>query len=354
MGTTFSSIHIFSNDMIETRYCELKSFSDGWHTCVTDLSDKDPEYVIKLAKLISKAISAPVLYFYIFDSEYIHFEFLKNGKTVSRFSDYAYSNNKNIYGIPAMVGYGEGHKKRLSNILACEDADEKTELLEEYFGVCLLPFSESLFDGTDLKREKNTVLYDAFTERKKAVSGKNTPISAELVAEYKGKIFYCDFFAPRTKKEHCYLLGYETEKHELRPVRFCGAQLMPISEEEFNRDRVPEGYERGFCEIEYGSTCYAVFNGRAPTAFANKRLKMPKELYPLGFDTKNRLVLSGKRQICVADENMNIIAKCPVKGDCDDMIGDYILSTSGDSFCGYEYDPKAAVRIYRLVEKIST
>ena len=35
------------------------------------------------------------------------------------------------------------------------------------------------------------------------------------MAEYKGKIFYCDFFAPRTKKEHCYLLGYETTVEKL-------------------------------------------------------------------------------------------------------------------------------------------
>jgi hypothetical protein len=48
---------------------------------------------------------------------------------------------------------------------------------------------------------------------------------------------------------------------------------------------------------------------------------------------------------------MKMIAKHSIKGDCVDMIGDYILTASGASFYGYEYEPKATVRIYRLSEK---
>ena len=53
----------------------------------------------------------------------------------------------------------------------------------------------------------------------------------------------------------------------------------------------------------------------------------------------------------IADESMNIIAKKTIKGDCADMVGDFILTYSGDSFCGREYEPKATIRIYRLIEK---
>ena len=43
--------------------------------------------------------------------------------------------------------------------------------------------------------------------------------------------------------------------------------------------------------------------------YANKKMKLPNHLYPLGFDTKNRLVLTGRQKICIADADMKIIAK---------------------------------------------
>jgi hypothetical protein len=92
-----------------------------------------------------------------------------------------------------LLGYGDGYKKRLSNILNCDDADEKTGLLEEYFGVCLLPFEEYFSDCSMLKRQKGTTLYSEFIEKEKAVSGKKAPMSLGLVAEYKGKLFW-DYF----------------------------------------------------------------------------------------------------------------------------------------------------------------
>ncbi len=353
MGTTFSSIHIFTGEKVKTNYCEFQSFSDGWQTCISDFSDKDPEYSLRVAKLISKQTSSPVLYFQIFDSDYIYFEFLQNGKIVARYSDDEFSTNKNLYGIPSLLGYGDGYKKRLSNILNCDDADEKTELLEEYFGVCLLPFPECFFDCTMLKRTKDDKLYNEFIEKEKAISGKNASIVLELIAEYKGKIFW-DYFGSFTQKEHCYLFGYENERAELTPVRFCGERLEAISKEEFDQNSVLQKHNCDFCKIEYGTICYAIFNDLAPAAYANKKLKLPNHLCPLGFDTKNRLVLSGRGKICIVDEYMRIIAKSSIKGDCADMIGDFILTASGDSFCGYEYDPRATVRIYRMNEKQSS
>ena len=350
MGTSFASIHIFDNKEFQTDYCEFRSFSDGWQTCISDFSDKDPEYALKVAKLISKQTSSPVLYFYIFDSEYIYFEFLQTGKIVARYSDEEFSTNKNLYGIPTLLGYGYGYKKRLSKILNSDDADEKTKLLEEYFGVCLLPFPEYFFDCSMLKRKKGDKLYKEFVKKEKAISGRNASIVLELVAEYKGKIFW-DYFGGPTQKEHCYLFGYESERGELTPVRFCGERLEAISEAEFNQDRILQKHECDFCKIEYGTTCRVIFNDLAPKQYANKKMKLPNNLYPFGFDKKNRLVLKGHNKICIADKDMKIIAKNSIKGDCEDIIGDFILTASGDSFCGYEYDPKATVRIYRLTER---
>ena len=350
MGTSFASIHVFDSKEIQTSYCEFRPFSDGWQTCISDFSDKDWEYSLKMAKLISKQTSSPVLYFQIFDSDYIYFEFLQNGKIVARYSDDEFSTNKNLYGIPTLLGYGDGYKKRLSRILSCDDAEEKTELLEEYFGVCLLPFSECFSDNSTLRREKGDKLYNEFIEREKAIYGKKAPVILELIAEYKGKIFW-DYFGSYTEKEHCYLFGYESESHKLTPVRFCGERIIEISDEEFSRNRTLRKYEYDFCKMIYGTTCYAEFNGSAPEPYANKKIKLPNNLYPLGFDTKNRLILGGQHKIYIADKDMKIIAKCQIKGDFADMIGDYILTASGDSFCGYEYDTRATVRIYRMMEK---
>lgn len=350
MGTTFSSIHIYSNAELKISSYEFKSFSDGWQTCISDFSGKNEEYPFKVAKLISKQISSPILYFYVFDSEYICFEFLQNGKCMARYSDDEFSANKNLYGIPAMLGYGDRYKKRLSNILNCSNTDEKIELLEEYFGVCLLPFPECLSNPAILKREKGDALYNGFVEKEKNISGKQAPIVAQLTAEYKGKLFW-DFFGGYTKKEHCFLFGYEDNICELRPVRFCGERLESISIEEFYQNRTNQTQDCKFCDLEYGPTCHATFNDLAPNPYTHQKMTLPNGFYPIDFDTKNRLILAGRKKIYVVDDNMKIIAKPSIKGEVVDMVGDFLLTTTGDSFCGYEYDPKATVRIYRLIEK---
>ena len=49
MGTTFSSIHVYGNDAIEDSSLKFRSFSDGWQTCITDLSEIDFNTVLKNA-----------------------------------------------------------------------------------------------------------------------------------------------------------------------------------------------------------------------------------------------------------------------------------------------------------------
>ena len=96
MGTTISSIHVFTKNEIALPDLMFNSFSCDWQTCMTGFSDIDEECCFYTAKLISKQISAPVLCFSMFDSDYICFHFFVNGKRVASYSDDAFSQNKNL------------------------------------------------------------------------------------------------------------------------------------------------------------------------------------------------------------------------------------------------------------------
>ena len=74
MGTTFSSIHIYSSYEVND-YPNFYSFSAGWQTYMPQEEPEDPFAFRTLAKKISRTIDAPVLWFYIFDSELLLFEF---------------------------------------------------------------------------------------------------------------------------------------------------------------------------------------------------------------------------------------------------------------------------------------
>ena len=353
MGTTLSSIHILSNEAIQLDGFKFQSFSDGWQTATAGFSDHDFKCAWNEANLISKKIAFPVLHYYISDSDSVYFRFLQKGKCISQYSDDEFIKNKNLYGIPALIGYGDGYKKRLSCILSCADANEKNKMLEEFFGVCLLPFSEYLSTPSILKREKSDTLYREFIKKEKEITGKQASISLNLIAEIKGKIFTNYFGSfPLTEKEHCFLFGYEAEgSNELKPVRFSGEKLEQISLEEFNQDRTSTIDKSSFYifdrEIPHG----VIFSDKTPEPYRGKKMKLPSGMYPFAFDDKNRLILSQHGKIVVADESMKIIAKCSIKGEPTDMVGSYILSTSVMSFFGYCYDPVSTVRIYKLVDK---
>lgn len=356
MGITQISLHIYGEIPVDTCGLEFRSFSEGWQTCTTDLWEKRGIELIKAVKLLSKKTSAPVLIFEIIDSDSIYFDFYQGGKSIAAYTDHMEISKKNIYSVPTMIGYGEGNKKRLSNILSCRDAEEKLFMLEEFFGVCLAPPLELIGEPEILARQRGDEHYRRFMEQENMLKGKNAPISAKLVAEYKGKIFL-DLFgqAEKTQKKHCYLFGYREEaddlKHELIPVRFSGDRLEPITKEEFYSDREKTSYKCELCDYEHGARSRAVFNQNAPVDFVGKSMILPEGYFVSGFDAENRLVLDGGNGICIVDKMLKIIAKIAIKGDVADMIGNYLLTATGDSFCGYCYEPRATVRIYELVEQ---
>lgn len=344
MGTTFASIHVYGNDDIEDSSLEFRSFSDGWQTCITDLSDNAG---LKDAKRISKKTDAPVLWFFVNDSDYIDFEFFVKGKLAAKYS----MTSKNLYGIPGLIGLGEGNKRRLSNILQVADADVKIALLEEYFGVCLLPFPECFAIPQVLKRERSDRLYLEYTKKNKEIMKAGASIAANIVAEYDGKLFANVFGEHETVKEHCFLYGYKEDNDDLEPVRFCGNELEPITFEEFNKNRIPNQRKQDKFEMKYGGICSVTFKDKAPVAYIGKTMNLPDGYFPFEFDSKERLILFSDRGIAVVNKDLEIIAKISLKGDVDDMVDDYILTTTGGSFFAYMYEPKAKIRIYHLTDK---
>lgn len=362
MGTTFSSIHVYSPYEIKN-FPNFHSFSAGWQTYMPTEEPEDPFAFRALAKKISRSIDAPVLCFFIFDSESILFEFYKNGKKVSAYSQADTNGCKNLYGIPALVGYESGQKKRLSPILSCADVDFQIELLEEYFGVCLLPFLEIFEeDPNALSRVRDEKRYLAYLEEEKKLTGKQSPIKAELISEQAGKLFghKIDDKEWRFYTPGHYYFGYDTyasnlEDGALRPVRFEQGELVAITQEEF--DAAPKalcqdsrGDER--FSVEYYPVYKIHFTDKAPEGFKNKTLVTPRGVYFFCFDEKGRVILSNERNgIAVVDDTLKVIAKIRIKGEAVQIADGYILAAGGESFFAHCYNPNNAVRIYRMYDK---
>ena len=364
MGTTFSSIHVYSPNAVNG-YSDFYSFSEGWQTYVPKEHPEDPFDLKKLARKISRTIDAAVLWFYIFDDESLFFEFYQNGKKAAAYFQMEPSACKNLYGIPAMIGYESGNKRRLSKILSCSDLDYQIELLEEYFGVCLLPLREILEEDPDsLHRVRSDKLYKEYCAEEEKISGKHAPIKLTLVSEQRGKLFFSRFGErgmSLQKLTHCYYFGFDTpdSKYDggaLRPIRFEHGNLSLISQEEFDAlPSVPIGHL--YSELLYDGVLTLEgnkvhFTDRAPVAFKNKTIVVPRG-YRFGwFDGKDRAIITDMRSgIAIIDDSLKVIAKMHVKGMPIDYADGHILSVGSESFWMYSYNPSNAVRIYRIDEK---
>ncbi len=353
MGTSLTSVHIFGNITAVDSKHSFQSFSPNWVTCIDDFDEKAENYSYELAKTLSKQVDAPVLHFGVFDSEMIWFSFFLNGRVVSRYSDDEFVSNKKLFDIPSLIGYGDGHKRRLSSILSCSDTDMKISMLEEYFGVCLLFHPEFLDEPNTLLRERTDKIYQRYKIEEKALTGKTAPIALNLIAEYPGKLFFDVFGENKTIKPHFFLHGYAsaTGYGNLTPVRFTGHNLEEVSPDIFKQDRVPYQYEDPHFQMHYGTPCKVTFSEKCPVDYRGKTMSLPSGFYPKEFLPSGELLLWGERRIFVADHTLKIIAKLSIKGDIADVLGNYILTTTGDSFCGYCYEPKAKIYIYEIVKK---
>ena len=356
MGTSLTSIHIFGNTAPVDCEFSFRSFSPNWLTCVDDFSEKSPDYSYKTAKTISKQVDAPVLHFGVFDSDMLWFDFFRNGKVVARYSDEEFVSNKKLFDIPSLIGYDDGQKKRLSSLLRCSDIDLKIAMLEEFFGVCLLFLPEFLDEPNMLLRERIDKLYLQYHAEEKALTGKSAPISLNLIAEYPGKLFWDVFGKHETVKPHFFLYGYTsengwTEHHNLTPVRFTGNSLEASTFHVFEQDRIPRKSGDPRFQLHYSTPCKVTFSEECPADYRGKTMTLPNGFYPEEFLPSGELLLQGNHRIYVADQTFKIIAKLTIKGDIADVLGTHILTTTGDSFCGYCYEPKAKIYIYEVAKK---
>lgn len=339
MGLSLTGIHIFGTEAPQNVNFSFRSFSPNWLTCVYDFSDAAPDYSYKAARLISKETSAPVLHFRMFDSEMIRFEFFRNGKIVARYSDDEFIANKKLYDIPALLNYEDGNKKRISAILHCSDIDLKIAMLEEFFGVCLLTAPELFDEGNIPSCNRSDSVYRVYQAEEKALTGKAAPIGLNLIAEYPGKLFWNEFNKEkRTFKPHYFLHGYTSDNyfdennHTLAPVRFTGCSLESSDYDTFEQGRIPHsGIDPRF-ETDYGTPLKVTFSENCPQEYCGKTMVVPSGFYPLEFLPTGELLLQGNHRIFVTNPTFKIIAKLSIKGDIADIIDNYILTTTGDSF----------------------
>lgn len=357
MGTTLTSIHVYGGPIPNDCGFSFCSYSDNWYTCTSDFLAGQEEIAVSAAKLMSKKTSAPVLCFHIFDSEMIWLSVFHGGKMAARYADDATIDNKKIYDIPALIGYGEGYKKRLSSLLDCSDVMRKVALLEEYFGVCLLYDSELANRPGQLRRTRDDVLYREYTEEEKQLSGKKAPMELKCVAEYPGKIFFNsfddfdDFDNFNKYKKHYFLYGYAEDTDELTPVHFTGKSLEPCDRETFEKDRIIRNTKDSRFVIEYSPVPKVTFSDDAPAEYRGKTMKLPGGVYPWKFLPSGELLLLGKSKIYVVDHTLTVVAKFSCKGEVADIVDNCILTATGASFYGYCYEPKAKVYIYEIVKK---
>ena len=354
MGTTLFSIHLYGDAPPVESGLAFRSFSPGWQTCVEDLSTWDPVELRSCARSLSRKSNLPVLLFFVFDSDELSFSFYLNGKEVSCYCDVS-GQRKKLFSIPGLVGYEEGQKRRLSTILGCGDTELKIELLEEYFGVCLLFCPECLEEPDTLVRKKGDAVYQTFLEAEKKLTGTAAPIELKKAAEYPGKLFYNGFSFPSTLKPHYFLWGLPQGNFltlSLSPVHFSGPSLEPSDLATFRTGHEPrDAYWKRFFQLDYRGRSSVLFSDLCPPAYCGKRMVLPDGFWPDGFTASGKLLLSSKNRIFIADESLSIIAKLPIKGEVADLVGDYILTTVGNSFFAYDYEPNAKIFIYEIIEK---
>ncbi len=355
MGTSFSSIHVYKDGFVTLPGFLFSSFSEGWQTCIEGLSGKDAAYCYKSAKLISQKESAPVLFFSLFDSDLIKLALFEGGTLSARYDDLAFTRAKNLSKLPASIGYEEGGKRRISRILACDSVDLKIELLEEYLGVCLLPFEEYFFEQreAELERRREDVKYKAFLKEERMLSGKDAPLSLEQEDQFIGKLFHHPFGSHKeTFKEHCSLLGRRNEKErELTPVRFEGGSLCPIPAEEYTKDQTIDRYIDKAVREKYGEPFdTAIFTSEAPPSFAGKQMLLPRDSYPVAFLGDRYLIAEGNRRLYFINDSLQVVARRPIKGRFADIEGDHLLVASETSFFAFFYEETAKITIYKIKE----
>ncbi len=352
----YESVHIVAEQLPMIEGVTFKSFSNGWYTLVDRLENVD---LYEFSRKLSKMIDAPIFCFSISDEEMINITVFKKGKIAARYDDYEFFENRKIYDIPALAGLSDGMKRRLSVILGCVKLSWRISLLEEYFGVCIL--SKDNFGGNckKYKREKSDIEYKKYCEYEKIITGKKAPFVLKLIKTYNGKLFDKHFGEyARTLKPHYFYYDNSDEKADyvsgLLQVRFTGTELTNAQDEDYSINSNYISYEQDSrFDIQYrgeGNHRTVAFSSDCPEAFRGRIFSLLEGYYPYDFLPGGELLLFNRGHIAVMNAEGDLLARQSISGDIADIIDDYILTASSDSFYGYEYNKKAKIHIYKIVK----
>lgn len=363
MGTTLNSLHIYSNETISSTYGSFRSFSIGWQTWLSENESLFNENLRTKAKILSKSITAPVLLFEIYDSDEIILEIYVSGKRAVHINTFLFWQSKGMFKVPALIGYPQsGFKNRLSQIFSCPDAEDLTEMLEEYLGVCLLVFPELVNETPDLlQRVRKDDKYKSYMKEISKTKGKYAPIQVKLISTIPGKVFkkrfgewneelyygyyYYGYGTPEHKEDGNYLQTVKFEKGNLIPVEEANIPRVPFSVDKFRHFEITEHYPR--TEVKFSDT--------APINYRGRSMVMPSGYFPFDFNTQNQLLVSNLRNsIALLSEEGSIIAKCSVMGCPDAYSEDYLLTSGNLSHYAFGYDPNELLRIYKIENSTNT
>ena len=349
MGVTVTSLHVYSAEPINPALGRFASYSPGWQTMLP--AEVPPiNELYATARRLSKKAAAPVLTFCMLDSDELSFSLFHAGKTAAYFSTFDYEAKKGIFQIPGLVGYPEGHKRRMSEILSCGDVELLADLLEEFFGVALMVFEDITPDN--LVRARGETYYRAFHEEERRIRGKRAPIRAVLVDAFPGKLFSHNYTESNRYIRNGFFFGMETPEsslRRLRPVRFLQGKLVPLPNEEIvysTRDRLYQPYNP---DIPANAVR---FQPDAPGAFGGKTFTLPPGFYFFDFFDDRRLILNNFHGgVAFMDAEGKLITRFSVKGTPVELEDGYLLTADSGSFWMYGYEPNNLIRVYRIEER---
>ena len=317
MGTTVSSIHIYTSEPIPEGLGSFVSFSKGWQTRLPEPSAaNDFEADQKQARRLSKHLPYPILYFWEFDSDEFGFVLFCSGKQVTIFGTDPYTEAKGLFKLPEYIGYPEGNKRRLSRILSCADMEYSIAMLEEYFGVCLEVFFDLLDMPQDLIRTRSDEKYRAYLEEERRFTGKDAGIYVELTEEVFGKLednpVFGDFSRP---KQHIfYLAQFHTLAERCSPlpaVEFRHGKLMPADGSVIQKAKIKE-YDDPRFHVEFYPRTTVTFSDLSPAPYRSKCFTaLPRGYYPYDFDEGDALILQRERGGCAFwNYDVEFVGRC--------------------------------------------
>lgn len=333
MGLSFISLHVFSGQKIDSSLGSFVSYSEGWQTLAEDIPAYD-EALLRRCRRISKLALAPVLLFQVLDSDCCIMNIYSGGKDIARLVG---SEHSGMTKIPALLGFEDQPKNRLREIISCTDAETQCAMLEEYFGLCLLPLPE--LSPEEKRRSRDDKLYRAWRAEEKQLFSGCGRLKTELIQEIPGMLHLRLGFSDKNLYDLHYFgyqkPGYEHPSQAYSAVCFRNGRLEPVSEEELSRHRIPigSGMPRWSTPIqeEYFPVHRITLPPDAPENLAGRTLKIPDTFMFCGYYKETYLVLAnGQRTLILMNSDGRILFRMRFSCDILDYADGHVLTCTGN------------------------